>query len=88
MKDLYDIYYLISNHHYSKKLIMEIIETFYIKSGQFQSLNQYVETMVELLQSDRLIENMSRSDNWTGIDIHSVFNGLTSFFLALKTNNQ
>ena len=87
MKDLYDIYYLVSNHHYSIKLIIEIIETFYIKSGQFQSSNQYVEKMVELLQGDVLVGNMSRSDNWTGIDIHLVIQGLTSFFLTLKTNN-
>ncbi|MDA3932616.1 MAG: nucleotidyl transferase AbiEii/AbiGii toxin family protein [Tenericutes bacterium] len=83
MKDLYDIYYLISNHRYSKKLIIDIIEKFFIDSGQFLSLNLYVETMVELLQSDMLIGNMSRSDNWTGSDSHSVTYGLTRFFNTL-----
>jgi len=83
IKDLYDIYYLISNHQYSKKRIMDIIETFYIHSGQFQTLNQYVQTMIEILQSEMLVGNMSRSDNWTGIDVPLVIQGLTRFFITL-----
>ncbi|MCF7926984.1 MAG: nucleotidyl transferase AbiEii/AbiGii toxin family protein [Candidatus Izimaplasma sp.] len=85
MKDLYDIFYLISNHQYSKKMIIEIIEALFIDTKRIKSLDQYVEMMENLLQSDMLTNNMKRSDNWTDTDVRSIIIKLNTFFGSLVT---
>ena len=86
IKDLYDIFYLISNHDYSKTIIIEIIEALYINANYVKSLNQYVDMMEELLHSDLLIHNMERSDNWTGSDMRSIISKLNIFFRSLSNH--
>ena len=83
MKDLYDIFYLISNHEYSKIIIIEIVETRFIDTKQIKSLDQYVGMMEDLLHSDMLMNNMKRSDNWTGSDIRLIISKLSYFFRSL-----
>jgi predicted nucleotidyltransferase component of viral defense system len=83
MKDLYDIFYLISNYEYSKIMIIEIVEVLFINTKKIKSLNQYVDMMEDLLKSDMLINNMERSDNWTGSDIKSIISKLNIFFMSL-----
>lgn len=83
MKDLYDIFYLISNHEYSKIMITQIVETLFIDTKQIRSLEHYVAMMEDLFHSDMLINNMERSDNWTGSDISSIISKSSHFFRSL-----
>jgi len=83
IKDLYDIFYLISNHEYSKIKVIKIVEALFINTKQIKSLNQYVGMMNELLQSEMLVNNMARSDNWTGSDLSSIISNLNNFFSSL-----
>jgi len=54
MKDFFDIYYLINNINYSKQIILDLIQLYFIDSRQVESMEKYIESMLESLQSDIL----------------------------------
>ena len=84
MKDLFDIYYLIKNQTYSKQKVLELIHLYFVNTGQVQSLDQYLNSMKGLLESEIFIGNFSRSDNWTGIDFNTILEELTIFFNGIE----
>ena len=83
MKDIFDIYYLISNYPFQKHKIINIINFMFIETGQVQSLDEYQEFMINLLNNDMFKSNLKRSDNWTGIDVKDILKGLSQFLTKL-----
>lgn len=85
MKDLFDIYYLIHNHTYSRTKITKLVDIYFIQSKQVSSLTDYIKKKIEMLESEILIDNLSKSTNWLEIDVQLVVVALIRFFTSLQS---
>lgn len=85
MKDLYDIYYLITNHPYSFEDVVKIVEMYYIESGPYSSLSEYSLKMLGILETSEFITNLVRSENWTQRNIDEIIFTLNQFFLKFNS---
>lgn len=83
-KDIFDIYYLISNQEYSTTLIRNLIQVYFVDTGHVSSMQEYIQRMLGVLESDIFIGNLLRSDNWLNIEVSSMMSQLKDFFVSLE----
>lgn len=84
LKDLYDIFFLVTSHEISKSLIVDIINMIFIKTKKVESLNEYTEKLITVLSDDILAKKMTKGDNWTEYNHAFIISILILFFKSLN----
>ena len=87
-KDIFDIYYLINNTDINKEKLLYIIHSLIIndKTMKQNNLNDIIKNLTITINNNIFKRNLSDArNNWLGIPVDKVINGVIMYFESLET---
>ena len=83
-KDVFDIYWLITNKDISKDLLKLCMNRNIFKDANVSNLSLLVEMLKEVFNSKIYINGAQKSNNWLDIDIKIIFESIIDYFETIE----
>jgi len=80
IKDIFDVYFLISHEKPNIDGVIFNIHQIIIEKGLNSSLEEYVNDLLEVYNDHIILAKMERSSNWTNIGCPEIVGAITTFF--------
>ena len=79
-KDVFDIYWLVTNKDISKDLLMLCLNRNIFRGINVSDLSSLIETLKEVFNSKIYSNGVEKSNNWLDIDTQTIFKSIIDYF--------